>query len=286
MTTTDPSSLLRRTVADFFEVDESRVGPGFSLQTRQGSIARAALDAAIRARVGVKSAAVYSARTFGELAAEVAPGSNGLDSAAPAQPAVAAPAVSSPVGLVEPGQGVACGVDMELVANLPVAIDPWEDTFYRANFSESEIAYCLRQGEPSVHFAARWCAKEALKKCDQAFLAVEPCEVEVVHDEAGVPRLNYLGGGSARRLPHALSLSHTTLAAIAVVVRADVPPPSSGPVASELLVASSSAAALSQAPSPPGRIPRGFLLLNLLTILVAGLSLIFQLTALRSFFSR
>lgn len=69
----ETATLLRRTVAEFFEVDEGQVGPSFSLQARRGSIARAALDAAIRSRVGLKSQAVYSAATFGELEAEIAP---------------------------------------------------------------------------------------------------------------------------------------------------------------------------------------------------------------------
>src|SRR6185312_3523716 len=154
---------------------------------------------------GLKSRAVYSARTFGELAAEIAPESAGAPAPAISNPSPIATAPASIVG----ASGASCGVDLELIANLPVAVDPWEHDFYRGNFTPSEIAYCLRQPEPATHFAARWCAKEALKKCDRAFLAVAPNEIEVVLDEAGAPCLEYLGGGRARRLPHAVSLSHT-----------------------------------------------------------------------------
>jgi phosphopantetheine--protein transferase-like protein len=265
----ESSTLLRKTVAEFFEVDEGSIGPSFSLQSRQGSIARAALDAAIRGRVGVKSIAVYSAKTFGELEAEIAPGSGSSPS-----PAIAsASSTVAPSIAVSAGSGASCGVDLELVANLPVPLDPWEDPFYQANFTASEIAYCLRQLDPPTHFAARWCAKEALKKCDRAFLAVAPKLIEVVLDEAGAPRLEYLGEGTAKRLPHAVSLSHTTLAAIAVVVRAD-PAPGLAPAPAPILVPSAPAPGpVVVAPVAP-RVSRGLLILNLVVLVVSVVALL------------
>jgi phosphopantetheine--protein transferase-like protein len=259
----EAATLLRKTVAEFFEVDEGQVGSSFSLQSRQGSIARAALDAAIRGRVGLKSQAVYSAKTFGELEAEIAPGSNG-STPPPTSARVAVPVASVPASSVG-ASGATCGVDLELIANLPVAVDAWEHDFYRGNFTSSEIAYCLRQPEPLTHFAARWCAKEALKKCDRAFLAVDPNQIEVVLDEAGAPRLEYVdGSGPSRRLPHAVSLSHTLHAAIAVVVRVDPPtlPIPLPAVAPPLPVA---------APALPVR-HRGTRLLVVLNLLAIGLA--------------
>jgi holo-[acyl-carrier protein] synthase len=261
----EPSTLLRKTVAEFFEVDEGQVGPSFSLQTRQGSIARAALDAAIRGRVGFKSQAVYSARTFGELMAEVSPGST----PAPAPEVPSAPVSAAPIPIAT-SSGASCGVDLELIANLPVAVDPWEHEFYRNTFSSSEIAYCLRQLEPATHFAARWCAKEALKKCDRAFLAVEPKEIEVVLDEAGAPRLEYNGGGSSRRLPHAVSLSHTLHAAVAVVVKVDS---TSAPSPAPIVLPPPPPVSLTPAEPPKARSSKLLLVLNLLAIVLAALAL-------------
>ena len=269
----EAATLLRKTVAEFFEVDEGQVGPSFSLQARQGSIARAALDAAIRGRVGLKSQAVYSAKTFGELEAEIAPGSAG----SPTPPTLAPVAVPIPVAPA-PGvgsSGASCGVDLELVDNLPVAVDAWEHEFYRSHFTPSEIAYCLRQPEPLTHFAARWCAKEALKKCDRAFLAVDPLQdIEVVLDEAGAPRLEYNDGtGPSRRLPHAISLSHTSHAAVAVVVRVDPPPSPSPSTAVQVIAPPMPAEAPASTAEPPRS--RGSLLvvLNLLAIGLAALAL-------------
>ena len=251
----ETATLLRKTVAEFFEVDEGQVGPSFSLQARQGSIARAALDAAIRGRVGVKSSTVYSARTFGELMAEVAPGSSMVDGSVSVVE-VAPVAIAST-------SGASCGVDLELIENLPVAADPWEHDFYRAMFSPGEIAFCLRQPEPSTHFAARWCAKEALKKADRAFLAVEMKEIEVVHDESGAPHLEYNGGGTSRRLPHAVSLSHTTHAAVAVVVKVDASPT---PISSPILPPTAPIPVLPSARSRPSKF---LLALNLLAVALA-----------------
>jgi phosphopantetheine--protein transferase-like protein len=232
---------LRQAVAEFFEVGESEVGPAFSLQGRrgQGSIARAALDSLIRRRVGLTSRLVYSARTYSELEAELTPGA-----------ATATAAVPSATSLLDPsgnGQGmtpapvagpVCCGIDIELIDHLPRVDDCWEDPFYRDHFAPGEIAYCLLQETPSLHFTARWCAKEALKKCDGAFLATALKDIEVVADGAGAPYLVHHAGGGTRRLPHAVSLSHTTHAAVAVVVKIDaaavVPIPRNLPPASEV----------------------------------------------------
>ncbi len=274
----ESSTLLRKTVAEFFDVDEAAIGPSFSLQTRQGSIARAALDAAIRGRVGVKSVAVYSAKTFGELEAEIAPGSGSI--ASPVAAVAASPSIAPPIA-ASVGSGASCGVDLELVANLPALVDPWEDAFYQANFTASEIAYCLRQLDPPTHFAARWCAKEALKKCDRAFLAVDPRQIEVVLDEAGAPRLDYRCDGTARRLPHAVSLSHTTLAAIAVVVRAD-PAPASAP--EPMVLAAPAASAPVPAPAP-ARIPKGLVILNVVVLVIAVVALLRTFSAFRWPFS-
>jgi phosphopantetheine--protein transferase-like protein len=256
----EAATLLRKTVAEFFEVDEGQVGPSFSLQARQGSIARAALDAAIRGRVGLKSRAVYSAKTFGELADELAPGQAG------SIPSPVAPA-SAPVPIAGTS-GASCGVDLELIANLPVAADPWEHDFYRAHFTPSEIAYSLRQPEPPMHFAARWCAKEALKKCDRAFLAVDPAQIEVVLDEAGAPHLEYLGDGRPARLPHAVSLSHTPHAAVAVVVRFQpAPAPTVAPIAP------TPAPTVAPIAPPPRRGSALLVVLNLIAIGLAALAL-------------
>lgn len=273
----DAGTKLRRTVAEFFDVDEGQVGPSFSLLSCQGSIARAAFDAAIRRGVGLKSRAIYSARTFGELAADLGLGHDGA-SASPVEASALTVATREPLPPPSgaPAGGASCGVDIELIEHLPIVDDPWEDPFYRSHFGPSEIAYCLRQADPRPHFAARWCAKEALKKCDRAFLAVENKDVEVVHDEAGAPHLVYLAEGSPRPLPHAVSLSHTPHAAVAVVIRVEASP---APLPSPVEPLHTPAPIPVEAPplaAPTRRsklVPAALILLNLIALGLAALAL-------------
>jgi phosphopantetheine--protein transferase-like protein len=116
-------------------------------------------------------------------------------------------------------EGFACGMDIELVENLPRVQDYWEDPFYTATFTASETAYCLLQASPPLHFAARWCAKEALKKCDPAYSRVAMNQLEVVLTATGAPALQSATHGTWERLPVTVSLSHTTSMAAAVVIK-------------------------------------------------------------------
>jgi phosphopantetheine--protein transferase-like protein len=151
-----------------------------------------------------------------------------------------------------------------LIDHLPPSADCWEDPFYRDHFAAAEIAYCQVQETPAVHFAARWCAKEALKKCDGAFLPTAMKDIEVVADGTGSPFLVHHAGGVTRRLPHAVSLSHTTHAAVAVVVRIDA------------LAAISPARALPPIPALPVSAPsrhRGSLLPTLLGLVALSVAI-------------
>ena len=261
----DTGPRLRKVVAEFFEVDEGEVGPAFSLQSRrgQGSIARAALDSLIRRRVGLTSHSVYSARTYGELEAELVPEA----ASATASPALspAAPSVNGQnAAPVSAAGAVRCGIDIELIDHLPRVADCWEDPFYRDHFAPAEIAYCQLQETPALHFAARWCAKEALKKCDGAFLSTAMKDIEVVADGTGSPFLVHHAGSGTRRLPHAVSLSHTTHAAVAVVVRIDA------------LAAVPPARDLPPVPALPSSAPsrhRGSLLPTLLGLVALGVAI-------------
>jgi phosphopantetheine--protein transferase-like protein len=216
----DTAELLRTTVAEFLKTDPAQLQPGSPLAGRRldSSLGRAALDAAIRRRLKLHCPAVYSAKTYGDLEAAI------LGKESP-NGAVPAPKLASTNGVaVTPSAlPLACGIDLEPVANFPAAGDYWEDEFYRSNFTATEIAYCLLQQRPPMHFAARWCAKEALKKCDSRFLQQPMSDLEVAFDEAGVPALNFLKGDTKQRLPFAVSLAHTSDLAIAVVVRQTPP---------------------------------------------------------------
>ena len=100
--------------------------------------------------------------SFREL--ETAVSASGTKTDIASKPAVAV----SEITLCSGVDDLACGIDIERVDAMPVTDDYWEHEFYKESFSKDEIAYCLLQENPRMHFAARWCAKEALVKCDPA----------------------------------------------------------------------------------------------------------------------
>jgi phosphopantetheine--protein transferase-like protein len=218
---------LARIVASFLDLEPGQITRDLSLKgTRlSGSLARTRLFAAIQHQLGVQCQAAYSAQTYGELHASLCGGSqierreNG--SIPSSNHDQRTPGIFIGARGIEEQLG--CGIDIETVGDLPVAADYWLDPFYAATFTESEIAYCLMQDNPPMHFAARWCAKEALKKCDAAFNDLPLKQIEVALTASGAPFLQCRNNGTSKRVPVALSLSHTSHMAAAVVVKMPTP---------------------------------------------------------------
>jgi phosphopantetheine--protein transferase-like protein len=251
----NPDQSLRKIVAKLAGVQPDAIDAGFSLQTSalKGSIKRAALAAAIRRDLGVNCPAAHAVTTFGELEHAVF-GNNGASPAAvqntpepknnlepetiPSVPRFTpdlAPATnghkdtrlahhSGPFTratfAANGHASVRCGMDLENVADLPETTNYRDHEFYRDNFTPEEIAYCVLQENPRMHFAARWCAKEALFKCDPAWRNTKFSEIEVVRDQTGEVSLRHASNGASRKLSHAVSLSHTNTLAAAFVVQA------------------------------------------------------------------
>lgn len=214
----DPEAL-RELVSQLFKADVGTIGPDFPLRhpRLQGSAGRGLLAAAIRRRFGVHVPQAFSAATYGELeVAMYGAGTGALDVAAPPVSRGSNGAAGRPLNVSGGHAGLAVGVDIEMVENLPEAADFWTNDFYRAHFTSDEIAYCARQEQPRMHFAARWSAKEALAKCDVRFLTADPTTLQVSFED-GRPVFDWIRSGRAERLPHALSLTHTSLLAAAVV---------------------------------------------------------------------
>jgi phosphopantetheine--protein transferase-like protein len=203
---------LRQIVAQLAGLTPDAIGTDFSLRSRglQSSVRRAALAAAIRRHLGVNVADVYSVVTFRDLEAAVLEGdAQGVVSAAK-------PAAASALSGID---DLACGIDIERVDAMPVTDDYWEHEFYKESFSKDEIAYCVLQENPRMHFAARWCAKEALVKCDPAFKGQSFATMEVIRNQSGEVSLAHHGNGTSRKPSHAVSISHTETIAAAVVVK-------------------------------------------------------------------
>lgn len=214
---------LQDVIATLLGTDPADVHPdmAFAGTRLQGSLARTRLYMAIEQQLGVACQTAYTARTYGELHAAI----YGTTPAVPTlQAPTSAPTPEQNVQHNGATPSIACGIDIEMVENLPVVPDYWNDAFYSATFTPAEIAYCLLQDQPLVHFAARWCAKEALKKCDPAYLQADLRTLEVRLNASGAPYLCAMVGSHSTALPFAVSLSHTTQAAVAVVVKVPATP--------------------------------------------------------------
>jgi holo-[acyl-carrier protein] synthase len=96
--------------------------------------------------------------------------------------------------------------------------------FLERVFTAQEIEYCYRKKDPFPSLAARFAAREALRKVDEAFISgLRFHDTEVVVDGEGRPSL-VLHGAALDRYRRAgftgldLSLSHTRNQAVAVVL--------------------------------------------------------------------
>ena len=102
----------------------------------------------------------------------------------------------------------AIGVDIEEIANMPLADDYREESFYRETFTPGEISYCILQSDPRESFAGLFSAKEAVFKAGgRKFNALR--EIEIVHDGDGRPCTS----------GYELSISHSGFYAVAVALR-------------------------------------------------------------------
>jgi holo-[acyl-carrier protein] synthase len=220
----DIQDTLKQTIAEFFQIEPDQVTGDLDFHQRMsGSIARARLDAAIQRRLKIKCPQVHTANSYAELESAIlgkpldAPAPQRLSAPTPADSAIHAPP-SVAVATGSFSGNIACGIDIESPESLPAVADYWESDFYRLNFSPTEIAYCVAQDEPRQHFAARWCAKESLKKCDAKYLSVEMNRIEVAIDDAGKPSLYLRLGDTSTKLPIIVSLTHIGTLAAAIVI--------------------------------------------------------------------
>ena len=204
---------LKAIVADLLQIDPESIQSSFSLRHArlQNSAGRGVLAAAIHRQFGVYSARVFTATRFGELEEAIFGSSGSAVSSGPSaanEPEVTAAVPVPALGIAIPG--VRIGVDIEMVESMPDATDFWTDAFYQAHFTPAEIAYCVRQEQPRIHFAARWCAKEALAKCDSTYLGVDPRRVQILPRSDGRPAIELVDGtgGSCNRFRRQ-SVAHT-----------------------------------------------------------------------------
>lgn len=117
------------------------------------------------------------------------------------------------------------GIDNVRSRRMKEMLLKWADRVENRVFDEEELEYSKAKGDPHLHLAARFAAKEALFKALGKGLSegITWNDVKISNDESGKPHLHLSGRASeiARDMGvksiH-VSLSHTEDCAIAIVV--------------------------------------------------------------------
>lgn len=109
---------------------------------------------------------------------------------------------------------MAIGVDIEDIERFKDK----SDAFIKRVFTDGERDYCLKYSKPESHFAARFCAKEAVIKALTALdiTDISYNEIEVFHNENMCPQIRILKNLD-KKVKFLLSLSHDRSKAIAFV---------------------------------------------------------------------
>jgi holo-[acyl-carrier protein] synthase len=107
------------------------------------------------------------------------------------------------------------GIGIDLVENnrIEKIIARWGTKFLQRVFSNGEIKYCERHARASIHFAARFAAKESFLKALGIGLGmgVKLREIEVVHNNNGKPDLAFSGEAKVQIVKRCISKTHLSL---------------------------------------------------------------------------
>ena len=116
------------------------------------------------------------------------------------------------------------GCDIESVGEFRSKWKSKNKAFFKRVFSEQEIEYCSKFKDPSLHFTARFCAKEAFVKAanNESFKPLVT-SIHVVNGKSGAPEIKAWKKSkeltkffSSHRIM--VSLSHTEEVAMACVL--------------------------------------------------------------------
>ncbi len=86
-------------------------------------------------------------------------------------------------------RGIGC--DIIEIARIRTSLQKHGEHFYNKLFTEQEQEYCLNHADPSIPFAGRFAAKEAIAKALGTGFgsAVSWLDIEIVKDDAGKPHV-------------------------------------------------------------------------------------------------
>jgi holo-[acyl-carrier protein] synthase len=117
------------------------------------------------------------------------------------------------------------GIDIVDVKRIDDIISRWGEAFICRVYSQEEIDYCTGMARASMHFAARFAAKEAFLKCigNELKRGIALRHISVDNNRDGAPVLRFHDELASRLSSSGISkahvsLSHTDTYATAVVI--------------------------------------------------------------------
>ncbi len=118
---------------------------------------------------------------------------------------------------------ICCGTDIIEIDRIKSSIEELQDRFIDRIYTENEIEYCeSKHNVKYQHYAARFAAKEAVFKAVSNYLEgkynIEWKNIELVNDENGRPKINFVGMTIGELKQIDVSLSHCKEYAVASVV--------------------------------------------------------------------
>ena len=88
------------------------------------------------------------------------------------------------------------GIDIVVIQRIRTLLDSDHGRqFLKRTFTPGEQTYCQSKADPAIHFAGRFAAKEAIKKCILSTGKVSTIafkDIEILSNDNGVPVVNIL----------------------------------------------------------------------------------------------
>lgn len=118
---------------------------------------------------------------------------------------------------------ISCGTDIIEIDRVKASIEELQGKFLDRIYTSNEIEYCeSKHNVKYQHYAARFAAKEAVFKAISEYLDgkynIEWKNIELVNDENGRPKINFVGITIGELKQIDVSLSHCKEYAVASVV--------------------------------------------------------------------
>jgi holo-[acyl-carrier protein] synthase len=111
---------------------------------------------------------------------------------------------------------IGIGIDIENINRFAKLDLKKNRNFFDKIYTRKEKEYCLLKSNPFPHLAARFAAKEAIKKTIGDKIAFS--EIEITNDKNGAPKVKFLNKKIENKYKSIISISHTQSMAQAVCI--------------------------------------------------------------------